>query len=265
MNSLADPILAPVTAIIPCFRCADTIERAVESVFNQTIRPLELILIDDCSSDGTLEMLYCLQETYPKNWIKVISLPKNCGPGAARNAGWDIAQGEYIAFLDADDTWYNQKIEIQYKWMVNHKFCDLLGHKCSYPHSKNKQNFKFKKIYPYRILISNPFPTPSIMLKKNIHYRFDQKYFFLEDHLLWSEIALSTHSCYMYGGNLANIHKKPYGEGGLSKNVLKMEIGELRMYFVLYRKRYISFLTSLFFYFFSIIKFIRRIVILAVK
>ncbi|MHB1099234.1 MAG: glycosyltransferase family 2 protein, partial [Burkholderiales bacterium] len=107
----------PVSVIIPCYRCAETIARAVDSVLKQTLPPEEILLVEDCSGDdgNTLAVLHSLQQNNP--FIRVIPLAKNGGPAAARNAGWDAAKQPYIAFLDADDAWHPKKLEIQYSWM----------------------------------------------------------------------------------------------------------------------------------------------------
>jgi glycosyltransferase involved in cell wall biosynthesis len=75
---------APVSVIIPCYNCCETIERAVLSVVNQTVCPAEVLLINDASTDNTLVRLFELQKKYG-GWIRVISLSCNQGPGAITN------------------------------------------------------------------------------------------------------------------------------------------------------------------------------------
>ena len=94
-----------VSVVVPCFACAGTIERAVASVAAQTCRPLELILVNDASLDETAACLQRLHDQYPE-WVHVVHLAVNVGAGEARNAGWSVAKGKYIAFLDADDSWH---------------------------------------------------------------------------------------------------------------------------------------------------------------
>src|SRR5690606_11478324 len=110
----------------------NTVVRAVASVDAQTLLPAEVILVDDSSGDGTLNVLYSLQEKYTPGWIKVLALPENVGAGEARNAGWEMATQDYIAFLDADDSWHPQKIEIQYEWMRSHIDVSFTGHVCEH-------------------------------------------------------------------------------------------------------------------------------------
>ena len=74
----------PVTVVVPCFRCAHTITRALDSVAAQTARPEAIILVDDASGDGTAETLQRLQATHAAGWVTVISLALNQGAATAR-------------------------------------------------------------------------------------------------------------------------------------------------------------------------------------
>jgi len=83
---------------------------ALRSVFNQDYRPIEIIVVDDGSSDDTSRWLRAAEHPLPVN---VITLPTNLGPAAARNAGLDHATGAYVAFLDSDDSWLPNKLTRQ--------------------------------------------------------------------------------------------------------------------------------------------------------
>jgi glycosyltransferase involved in cell wall biosynthesis len=89
-----------VTAVIPAFNGKETLLRAVSSVLAQSYQDYEIIIVDDGSTDGTFELAKSISD----DRIKII-VQTNKGPGAARNAGLLAAQGRWIAFLDADDTW----------------------------------------------------------------------------------------------------------------------------------------------------------------
>lgn len=86
-----------VSVIIPAYNASNTIDKCLNSVLNQTLKNIEVIVINDCSKDDTLEKL----KKY-KNII-LINNKKNLGPAASRNKGLDIANGEYIGFVDSDD------------------------------------------------------------------------------------------------------------------------------------------------------------------
>lgn len=98
-----------VSVIIPSYNREKTIERAVMSVLNQTYKDLELIVVDDCSKDNTVEVLKSIKD----DRFKIIELEKNSGACVARNVGVENAQGDYIAFQDSDDEWLLDKLEKQ--------------------------------------------------------------------------------------------------------------------------------------------------------
>lgn len=91
-----------ISCIVPCHNCQDYISKTVENLINQTIRPLEIILVNDASTDNTLDVLKQMEVKHP-NVIKVIDLETNKGPSYARNFGVENSKGEYILFLDSDD------------------------------------------------------------------------------------------------------------------------------------------------------------------
>ena len=118
----------PVSVVMPCYRCAQTVERAVASVAAQTVRPMELILVDDGNADETRSVLAALRDRYSPGWIKLVLLEQNVGAASARNAGWEAASGQFIAFLDADDSWHPRKIELQYRFMLAQPDIVMSGH-----------------------------------------------------------------------------------------------------------------------------------------
>jgi hypothetical protein len=99
-----------ITVVIPTFNRLGLVLEALASIFAQTYRPIEIIVVDDCSTDGTANHL--VTTTFPEP-VRVVTLVTNRGPSAARNAGIENAQGEYVAFLDSDDWWLPHKLEQQ--------------------------------------------------------------------------------------------------------------------------------------------------------
>lgn len=93
-----------VSVIIPTFNRAHILGRAVESVLSQTERGLEVIVVDDHSTDGTKELVKQLGVKYVLN-------KHSRGPAGARNQGLEKASGKYVAFLDSDDTWFSWHLE----------------------------------------------------------------------------------------------------------------------------------------------------------
>jgi len=97
-----------VTIVMPVYNNGDFAVRAIKSVEAQTYDHWELIIVDDCSSDTSLDMLLEVEGTNSK--ISVIASAINLGAGGARNVALEKGRGRYIAFLDADDYWYPEKL-----------------------------------------------------------------------------------------------------------------------------------------------------------
>lgn len=91
-----------VSVIVPAYNAAGYIAVSLASVLMQTERRLELIVVDDCSTDSTAEQIRAVMASDPR--IRMAQTPRNGGPSLARNTGLDLARGEWIALLDADDT-----------------------------------------------------------------------------------------------------------------------------------------------------------------
>ena len=108
-----------VSVIIPTFNSAQFIAEAIQSVQKQTYANWEIIVVDDCSTDGTLALISDLITI--DNRIQLFQLAVNSGTGVARNLGLEKAKGKYIAFLDADDLWKPHKLEKQLEWMHAHQ------------------------------------------------------------------------------------------------------------------------------------------------
>ena len=103
-----------VSVIMPAYNAELFIEEAISSVFSQTVEDWELIVIDDCSIDGTYEV--ALKYGDPR--ICVMRNDTNCGVAKTRNRGIGLAKGKYIAFLDSDDVWYPEKLYYQIEKLI---------------------------------------------------------------------------------------------------------------------------------------------------
>ncbi|ASY72834.1 glycosyl transferase [Sinorhizobium fredii USDA 205] len=105
MTALNDPMNSPanepdVTFVVAAYNAADTITRAVGSALAQEGVTVEVVVVDDCSSDATAALVTAIDD--PR--VRLIALERNRGPGGARNAGFEAARGRWIAVLDSDDT-----------------------------------------------------------------------------------------------------------------------------------------------------------------
>ena len=106
-----------VSVVLPVYNREDTIARAINSVLNQSYTNVELIIVDDCSTDHSLRVAHEFQD----DRVNVIALQQNVGANSARNKGAMEAQGQYIAFQDSDDEWFRDKLETQIRDMVDRK------------------------------------------------------------------------------------------------------------------------------------------------
>ncbi|MBD3561475.1 glycosyltransferase family 2 protein, partial [Planktothrix sp. FACHB-1355] len=102
-----------VSAIIPVYNGEKYLAEAIKNVKNQDYQPLEIIVIDDGSTDRTPEVAAAFKDS-----IRYVSQP-NSGPAAARNHGIRIANGDVIAFLDVDDLWSDDKLKLQANYLAN--------------------------------------------------------------------------------------------------------------------------------------------------
>ncbi|MEP6964521.1 MAG: glycosyltransferase family 2 protein [Polaromonas sp.] len=261
--------VVPVSVVIPCYRCARTVERAVASVAAQTAQPLELILVDDGNTDETRNILVALRDRYAPGWLKLVLLAKNVGAASARNAGWEQALGRFVAFLDADDSWHPRKVELQYQFMLSRADVAVSGH----GHAQLGQETAiprlgkgvFHVMPDFYVLLKNPFITPSFMVRRDLAIRFLTGRRHMEDHLFLMQVTLAGLRIAKTKLPLAFIYKNIYGEAGLSADLWVMQKGELANYRFLYRETRISHATFLFFRVYSWIKFLRRLLIVRAR
>ena len=262
---------APVSAIIPCYNSEKTIGRAILSVVNQSWRPAELILVDDASHDKTLEVISDLKGKLRAEWIKVIALSENKGPGNARNIGWDKSSQNYVAFLDADDFWNKDKIAIQMSYMIEND-AEISGHKYLLMEEETPQDFSnvqldeicTKEVRTKKWLFRNYYSVPAVIVKKNLSYRFmvsEIDGYGFEDYFLWLKIALDNHNMVIVDLPLAYGIKRYFGEYGLSGNFWVMEKGEIQIFFYFFENGKINLFFLCASVLWSLLKYLRRVAI----
>lgn len=103
---------------MPSYNSELFIKYSIESIQNQSYTNWELLITDDCSTDGTVSLIKSMQQTDPR--IKLFELNSNQGSGYSRNNSMKMATGRFIAFCDSDDLWLNNKLEIQVSFMKEH-------------------------------------------------------------------------------------------------------------------------------------------------
>ena len=257
-----------ISVVIPMYNSKDTIFDSIDSIINQSRYDLirEIIVVDDGSTDGSSQFV---SEHYAENKkIKVIR-KKNGGVSSARNAGIQSALSEWIAFLDSDDIWLEEKIRVQWEAVTAHPEIMFIGS------NRNKENIHWgrkyddnRKIYSIdltHLLIKN-WPSPSsVLIKKellNITGLYDESMQYAEEGDLWNRIAILNELYYIADIYIITGSQKiSFGESGLSANLKKMYQGNIRNIKLLKEKNKISFKLYIFLRIFYGIKQIRRIVI----
>ncbi|MBU2466759.1 MAG: glycosyltransferase [Bacteroidetes bacterium] len=116
MNTKNLPLVSIIT---PVFNSSKFLNDSIQSVLNQSYSNWEHLLVDDCSTDNSVELIEIIQKKDHR--IKLFRLKVNSGSGLARNLAIESAKGKYVAFLDSDDYWAPHKLETQVKFMENNK------------------------------------------------------------------------------------------------------------------------------------------------
>jgi glycosyltransferase involved in cell wall biosynthesis len=204
--------------------------------------------VDDASPDDgkTAHALRALQRQHEAIVpIVVVEADTNGGPGAARNRAWEVASQPYLAFLDADDAWHPRKIEIQYGFMQATPEAALCGHRTRVRQPDTDwppiaAAMAPRRLAPNVLLLSNRLPTRTVMLKRDVPFRFEEAKRYSEDYLLWLRLVLHGAPAWTLDLPLACSFKHDVGAGGLSAAIWRMERGELDTYAQLRQERLIS-------------------------
>lgn len=244
--------------IIPAFEVADVIERAIQSVQNQSHTVSEIIVVDDGSGDTTTHVVRELAKKDPR--IRLFINQKNLGPGPSRNLAWDVATSDFVAFLDADDTWEEDKIRIQLEWFDRHPDRVL----CATDHRVVNKAPKFCSDSDYAtytvtdLLVKNRFTTPSVMLRRDISERFDERLRLSEDYQLWIRLAARYGGVSRLNRQLTVLHKPIFGVSGLSSKSILMFRFEIKAFVLLREMLVIGWVRLLMVMTWSTLKFVRR-------
>lgn len=177
---------------MPAYNAEKFIQKAIESILNQTFQDFELVVIDDCSNDNTIEII----KSFKTNKIRILQTHKQSGAAASRNLGITQAVGGYIAFLDADDWAYPDRLAKQIAFLEANKNIDLLGSWIEVVDIEgNKLPYVQTKIpayhLPIKLLFHNCFALSSVMLRKQIlvNFQFDTAFPLAQDYELWSRLS----------------------------------------------------------------------------
>ena len=196
MEERQDPMDTQVSVVIAVKNGLPHIREAVASALNQRFDALEILIIDDGSTDGTVEAINAMPGTEK---IRFIQLPVSVGPYAARNIGIEKATGRYIAFLDADDIWEPDKLMQQVEATgesetigLVHTWCEKIDSNGKPFGKLNIDPEKFDGRCFERLLEMNGIATSSVLVPKAVFDRlgvFDERFQLRGDWEMWTRIA----------------------------------------------------------------------------
>lgn len=219
-----------VSIIMPAYNTGEYIKKSINSVIDQTYKNWELLVIDDCSTDNTEEVI----KSFNDERIIYLKNKENSGIAVSRNNGIKEAKGRWIAFLDSDDSWKENKLEKQIRFMINngyeftstaYELIDENGIKL------NKLIIPPKKIgYTKFVLLSCPIGNlTAIYDTKRIGKIYVPIIKKRNDFALWLQVLKETGFCYSMEENLAEYTM------GRTGSVSKNKVGLMKYHWKLYR------------------------------
>ena len=229
------------SVIVPYYKADATILRTLRSILAQTHPCHEVLLIDDDSQDSIAETVLEFAPLFAKFNAPLVLIhnPRNGGPSVARNLGWARASGDYIAFLDSDDEWHPNKLQVCADMLAQDRAVGVFHESCVEWEeggrfecgARRLGDFKWRNIPRYKWLIKNRAATPSVVVSNQITDRFDPTLRFCEDHELWLRIAFH-HGPFvqLVGPPLTRLGRPTMAPGGQSSRIHRMRAGEMHMY-----------------------------------
>lgn len=209
-----------VSVITPSYNTCEYIIETIKSVQSQTYTNWEMIIIDDCSTDNTIEILNKYLKESQEQRIRILRNAQNCGAAVSRNYALREAKGRWIAFLDSDDLWMPDKLEKQVFFMVKHQYgftytnyleidmnSNLLGRIVTGPKRITKSGM-YKYCWPGCLTVM--FDVEKIGLVQIIDIKKNN------DYAMWLQICKKS-DCYLLDSILAKYRKR---EGSISNHKL---------------------------------------------
>lgn len=211
-----------VSVIIPAYNCAESIGKAIDSVLLQNVS-LEVIVLNDCSRD---HLDTVMQEYQKYSNVRYIKNEKNLGVAKTRNKGVSLAKGEYIAFLDGDDYWAQNKLEKQLKCLAETQtvLCSTARELLTPEGECTGRVISVKTVITYKELLKhNSINCSSVLIKTEVAKEFpmhhDDSH---EDYIMWLEILKKYGKACAVNEPLLKYRLSNSGKSGSKLNSAKM-------------------------------------------
>lgn len=246
----------PLVSVIIPFHNEPNIDRAINSVLSQNYKNIEVIAIDDTSTDDCVLKAKAIKDSR----LIVLQNEKNLNAGMTRNVGLNKAKGDFICFLDGDDLFVPNKIENDLKFLFEHQEFDLL---CSerIPLSDISKDVEqppllYKEVTLKKMLFKSQIFTSSVMMRNTVKDRFPEYFYISEDLYYWCLILLSKHRICKVNQYTA-YYNNAY-ENRLSMNFKKQYISEKKIVDMVYQRKAINWFEKIFFKLLYFVKYLRR-------
>lgn len=186
--------MAAISVLMAVYNCDKYLREAIDSILNQTLGDFEFIIVDDGSTDNSLQIL----KEYLDPRIKVITYEENKGVAHARNVGLEQCTSEFVALIDADDIALPDRLKLEYEYLIEHSEIDGVYAKCRYMGMNGKLlemeypkayfNYKYLKAV---MIFENTISNTTAMFRRKIvekhHLKYDETCKIGEDYRFWVE------------------------------------------------------------------------------
>ena len=193
-----------ITVLMSVYNCAEFVKIAIDSILQQSFSDFEFIIIDDCSTDNSREIINCFKDKR----IRLVCNDSNIGLSGSLNKGILLSNGRYIARMDADDISYYNRLKVQFEFMERHPDIGVCG---TWLKTFGDKNIEWR--YPVEsdpikccLLFESPFAHPTVMIRRDTLIKnkilYDASNQITEDYDFWVRLSNIT--------NFANIPEVLY-------------------------------------------------------
>ncbi len=235
---LKENCMPAISVVMPLYNAEKYVKKTIHSILNQTYRDFELIIVDDCSTDNSVQVVESIQD----NRIKLFCNEKNMGIAYTRNRALENSNGKYIAIMDDDDISPEYRFEVAIQFMENNPHIDVVGgNTCIIDENDTvvgifPQAIRNPKLVKAQLMLGNIFGNSTALVRREFiekhHIRYKDNMYGAEDYQFWAECSLygdisACDNIMLYWRRYDNETKKKRGSverkkviSGIQKNLI---------------------------------------------